>query len=74
MTDRRIHAETDQMEIVRYDRSGKWYLEPKGNLSPRQQVTVKDAAKYAIQMCRGDSSTIYLGLRGGRVFDRLVQR
>jgi hypothetical protein len=71
MSDRTVHASYSNMEIVRYDRSGKWYLEPTIPGLRRQHVTVAQAAssaKYGLAI--GGSFTP--GLSGGKAFDRLV--
>lgn len=71
MSDRRVHACNEHIEIVRYEGTGKWYVESRRNsLTPTERLTVRQAAKIARGMTRG---TIYLGLPGGRVFDRLVR-
>ena len=41
MSDRTVHVSYPGMEIVRYDRAGKWYLEPTNPTLPRQKVTCK---------------------------------
>jgi len=66
MSDRRVHAVlVDDTEIVRYDRSGKWYVEPRKG--KRRGVSVREAARQA-----GSVGTVYLGLPGGSTFDRIV--
>lgn len=71
MKDRRVHATYQGMDIVRYDRAGKWYLEPVDRSLPRQKVTVKEAAAQAL-WGHEHGGSIYLGLQGGTTFDRLV--
>ena len=77
MADRTVHARYPGMEIVRYDRSGKWYLEPvDGPYSrpgaKRQRVTIHAAVDAAVRgVVRGGEVT--LGLAGGSTFDRLVK-
>lgn len=76
-TNRRVHARNDQMEVVRYDRTSKWYLEPIGFPDlPRQKVTIDGAVQYAYLECvdrtrrlRPEAS-VNLGLPGGNTFDR----
>jgi len=73
MPDRRIHAKYADMEIVRYDRAGKWYLEPTFSGLKRQHVTIAVAAlsaKWGIQNAGG---TWYPGLPGGSGFDVLMR-
>lgn len=72
--DRIVHARWAQMEVVRYDRAGKWYLEPVGAVSPRQQVTLKQAAEYAVWARNEREGHLYLDMPGGSRFDLLVDR
>lgn len=73
MKDRRVHATYDGMDVVRYDRAGKWYLEPRGYPAlPRQKVTVAEAARMARWGHENARGSIYLGLSGGKTFDALV--
>lgn len=74
MADRTVHARWAQMEVVRYDKAGKWYLEPVGSVSPRQNVTVKQAAEYAVWALRERQGYLYLDQPGGNRFDLLVDR
>lgn len=65
--DRTVHGRTPVGdEIVRYDISGKWYVEPKER--PRWQVRVAGAALLAF--C-GEAR---LGRPGGARFDAAVRR
>lgn len=59
------------MEIVRYDRAGKWFLEPTNPYLKRQRVTIKEAASQAI-WAAAHGGDYYLGLPGGGAFDRYV--
>lgn len=47
MRDRRVHATYPGMEIVRYNRAGKWYLEPTDPRLRRQHVGIGDAVRSA---------------------------
>lgn len=69
--DRTVHAGYEGMEIVRYDRGGKWYLEPTDAALPRQHVGVKQAARQAVYAIEngGDFTP---RLPGGASFDRYV--
>lgn len=62
------------MEVVRYDRAGKWYLEPVDpkQMLPCQHVTVEGAAQYAVWL-HGNGGEIFFDLPGGRRFDRIVR-
>ncbi len=71
--DRRVHAHYDGMEVVRYDRSGKWYLEPQDKSLPRQHVGVRQAAataRWGIEFANGSAQ---FGRLGGSVFDRILK-
>lgn len=74
MSDRKVHARSPEMEVVRYDRAGKWYLEPEHFSLPAQHVTVKEAARYAVWAANEANGQIFTGLPGGAMFDRLVAR
>lgn len=64
--DRTVHGRTLRgQEIVRYDISGKWYLE---NSHGRFPVKVRDAARLAV------AGVAYLGKPGGQRFDSEVRR
>lgn len=71
MSDRTVHAVCeDGREIVRYERAGKWYIEPKEG--PRRPVTCAEAASVAAEAWRGDGA-VWLGRPGGGAFDRIVR-
>ncbi len=67
--DRTVHAEGIAAEVVRYDRSGKWYIEPK-NGAQRRHVGVNEAAEWAAVA----ATAVFTGRPGGVVFDRRVAR
>lgn len=71
--DRTVHGRmADGSEIVRYDRSGKWYIEPlPGTARKRRQVDVTSAARSAARSAALGAAT--LGLPGGHTFDRRVR-
>lgn len=69
MSDRMIHAKLiDLIEVVRYDRAGKWYIE---NLETgkRKHVGVLDAAEEAARIYR-EGGIIYFDRPGGSKFDQ----
>jgi hypothetical protein len=72
LADRTVHASYKDMEIVRRDRTGKWYLEPTIPGLKRQQVTVREAASAA-RWGIENGGDFYPGLPGGEMFDRLVK-
>jgi hypothetical protein len=74
MADRTVHARYDGMEIVRYDRAGKWYLEPTNPRLPRQRIGVKDAARSARWGESNANGSVSLRLLGGAAFDRAYRR
>lgn len=66
--DRRIHAVLpDGVLLVRYDRSGKWYLEPP--TGRRRALTLPQAVDAA----RG-ADVVHLDVPGGRQFDAMLRR
>jgi hypothetical protein len=69
MSDRTVHGRYGRSEIVRYDRSGAWYIEHKegGRAGTRKRLTVREAADWIIT-----TDSWNRGLAGGAVFDRLV--
>lgn len=72
MSDRTVHASYQDMEIVRYDRSGKWYLEPTVPRLKRQQVSIGTAARSAQWGIENAYGIWYPNLPGGSSFDRLM--
>lgn len=76
LDDRRVHARgKDGLEVVRYDRAGKWYLEnPRpGSLIPRRHVKISEAAKMA-RLLQKDGGTVFFKIPGGGRFDLLVRQ
>ncbi len=70
MSDRTVHASYPGMEIVRYDRAGKWYFEPTDSSLPRQKVTVKQAADAAVwALGYYDNQAQVFERKGGKNFD-----
>lgn len=69
--DRRVHAERFGLQLVRYNKAGKWYVEadPEGpkNLIPRRQVTLRQAVGIAETW---GSEAIKFGVPGGGAFER----
>jgi len=70
VSDRTVHAGYDGMEIVRYDRAGKWYLEPTDPRLRRQRVGVREAARSARWGCEHANGWIQFRLPGGGAFDK----
>jgi hypothetical protein len=74
MSDRMIHAAAGEMEIVRYNRAGKWYVEYSSpRMRPSRHVGVNEAARLAVELERDGRGCIYLGVSGGSAFDRKVK-
>jgi hypothetical protein len=69
--DRTVHAWGDSGEVVRYDRAGKWYFEPKDG--PRRLLGVSDAAIKALWLWYHDNGSVNFGLAGGGMFDQMVR-
>ncbi len=67
--DRTVHAEGVAAEVVRYNRAGKWYIEPKDKTKKRRHVKIKEAAEFAAV-----AAEVHFGLSGGGSFDALVRR
>lgn len=72
MDDRIVHARYSGMEIVRYGRAGKWYLEPDHPTLKRQAVSMTDAAKQAV-WALANGGEVFFGRPGGMAFDRKVR-
>lgn len=71
-SDRTVHAHCDCLEVVRYDRSGKWWIEYR-DTRPRERIDVAQAAIEALD-CEGCDGLIFAGRRGGSTFDREVTK
>lgn len=66
--DRTVHGTTtDGAEIVRYERAGKWFVEPVDG-GKRRGISLDEAAKLAL------SGQVFLGRAGGLRFDARVQQ
>lgn len=64
---RTVHGYTaDGSPIVRYERAGKWYVEPDGG--KRRSVKLAEAALLAV------AGRPLLGRAGGQAFDAQVRR
>lgn len=73
MSDRTVHASYPGMEIVRYDRAGKWYFEPTESTLPRQKVTVRQAAEAAVwALGYYNNDAEVFERKGGKRFDQLL--
>ena len=71
--DRTVHAAYDGIEIVRYNRAGRWYAEPTDG-GKRTQLTIRKAAQLAVQGEQTGQGTIRFHLPGGDAFERHVIR
>lgn len=73
--DRRVHAWGKSGEVVRYDRAGKWYWEPKviDGKPQRIKLTLAQAVDKGIWCWYHDAGTVCFALRGGSAFDRGVR-
>lgn len=67
MTDRTVHASASGVEIVRYDRAGKWWLEYDNGA--RERLTLREAVYFATRK----GTTIFVGRPGGLAFDRKLR-
>lgn len=77
--DRKVHARIEgdgiAVEVVRYDRQGRWYKETtKGSqvLSRHRLGTVRDAVEEALEM-EAKHGEILTGVPGGSHFDYCVE-
>ncbi len=73
MSNRTVHARYRDMEIVRYDRAGKWYLEPTIPMLKRQHVTIGEAARSARWGIDNAEGEWYPRLPGGGGFDKIMR-
>lgn len=69
---RQVHATSanGKMEVVRYDREGRWYVEGEGGHRMRL-VSVKAAVEAAMTM-EDEGGQILLRQPGGKRFDSMV--
>ena len=89
MNDRTVHASARSWEIVRYDRSGKWYVEWLGTRGkscpvwvgpPHCDIAVNGANRApvtigkAVTAAIGLGATVHFGKPGGSTFDREYRR
>jgi hypothetical protein len=74
--DRTVHASCDSLglDLVRYDKAGKWYIEPRAKLTPRRHVRIRQAAEIARYWRGSEGGSIYLGKPGGSAFDWWIQQ
>lgn len=71
MDNRTVHGinSAEDADVVRYGRTGKWYLEPAPSTGrKRRQITVQQAAYIAA------TGTPRLDRPGGKRFDVIVRR
>lgn len=80
-TERVVHAAAQQVEVVRYDRAGEWWIEhAPGRMIPARRVKVAEAVDVALDLATPLDlggpwgGRVYQGRWGGRTFDRLVKR
>lgn len=70
-SDRCVHATGEGLEVVRYDITGKWYVE--GPDGFRRKLTVQQAATTACELAEG-GGRIHFNKPGGLSFDAKVRR
>ena len=71
MSDRTVHAACEDFEVVRYDRAGKWYIEPTDPVRRRKAVAIASAVDHANRAVQA-GGRVWLGLAGGTRFDSLI--
>lgn len=62
-----LNVGAEIVEVVRYDRGGKWYVE--GPIVGRRQLTFASAVEMATTIAR-NGGQLFFGQQGGRAFDR----
>ena len=72
---RTVHASCDSLavDLVRYDRAGKWYIEPRDKSLPRQQVCIVDAVRTAMYWWT-IGGTPHFDRPGGVAFNRAIRK
>lgn len=68
--DRVVHASAIDVEVVRYGRSTRWFIEAT-DPSSRRVVSMGEAAQHAAHLI-GDGGVWHRGREGGSWFDRKV--
>ena len=68
---RTVHASSNSVEIVRYDKQGKWYIESKN--APTKQVPIEKAVQRAVYLALHERGRINYNQPGGATFDRKVR-
>lgn len=85
MSNRTTHAESAEWEIVRYDRSGKWFVEYQGEppypgwvgpsylgMSVNRAGRAPVTVGQAAVAALGLDAQVHIGRPGGSTFDRLL--
>jgi hypothetical protein len=70
--DRTVHASGESGELVRYDRAGKWYFEPK--VGKRTLLTLSEAVDKARFLWFSDEGTVHFDRPGGGALDSKIRR
>lgn len=70
---RQVHAFDRYVEVVRYDRQGKWYLETRTDPVVRTKLNLAAAVDYALA-CQLNCGIIRPDLHGGSTFDRKIRQ
>lgn len=76
MNDRIVHASGGDLavELVRYDKAGKWYIEPRDKSLPRQHVNIDQAVQVAIYWWYNTNGSPQFDQPGGLQFNRLLRK
>lgn len=72
MEDRRVHVASDEFEVVRYERAGKWYIEPTDPGGKRQHVNIDQAVDFAYHLMH-ENSRVLLNVPGGALFEKRLR-
>jgi hypothetical protein len=69
--DRTVHARDGELEIVRYDRAGKWFVEYK---PARGRSAYQTNLAGAVGLACSPTAKVFYGKRGGKLFDKRVKQ
>lgn len=73
MSDRTVHAKRGDIQIVRYDRRGKWMFESVDG-RVRQYITLDEAVSHAERIAREGGGEIEWGAPGGLMFESRLRK
>jgi hypothetical protein len=71
--ERTVHARNASIEVVRYDRAGKWYCESRQG-GPRVSLTLDQAVNIGWSIAAAGGGDIVWGQPGGLQFDARLRK